>query len=184
MILRSFFRGLLFVVPVAATLYLLQWAFVTIDNLVDPERWFGFRVPGLGVAIAVVAITAIGMLASNILTRWLVQMVDRFFQRMPLTKMIYGAIKDLLDAFVGEKKKFDRPVLVGLGSVNAEVLGFITRDELSWLDRPGSVAVYFPQSYNFAGSVVLFPRESVHPLKAVPSDVMQFIVSGGVSGKH
>ncbi len=184
MILRNFLRGLLFVVPVAATVYLLQWAFVTIDNMVDPERWFGIKVPGLGVALAVVVITAIGVLTSNILTRWIVQLVDRFFQRMPLTKMIYGAIKDLLDAFVGEKKKFDRPVIVGLGAVDAEVLGFITRDELAWLGRPGSVAVYFPQSYNFAGSVVLFPRERVKVLDAVPSEVMQFIVSGGVSGRH
>jgi len=183
MLLRSFFRGLLFVVPVAATVYVIYWLFVTLDNLFDTEKWFGFHVPGLGVACTVVGITLVGMLASNILTRWFVNLTDRFFQRLPFTKLVYSAIKDLLEAFVGERKRFQRPVLVSLGEgMGAEVLGFITREDLQWLDRRESVAVYFPQSYNFAGSVVIFPRERVHPIRAEAAAVMQFIVSGGVSG--
>ena len=73
-------------------------------------------------------------------------------------------------------------MLVSLGEMGGEVLGFITRDELAWLDRKDSVAVYFPQSYNFAGNVVLFPKERVTPIRAETRAVMQFIVSGGVSG--
>lgn len=183
MLLRSFFRGLLLVVPAAATVYVIYWLFVTLDNLIDTEPWFGHHIPGLGVACTVVGITLIGMLASNILTRWFVNLTDRIFQRLPFTKLVYSAIKDLLEAFVGERKRFQRPVLVSLGEgMGAEVMGFITRDDLEWLDRRDAVAVYFPQSYNFAGSVVLFPRERVHPIKAEASAVMQFIVSGGVSG--
>jgi len=183
MLLRSFFRGLLFVVPVVATVYVLWWLFVTIDNLFDTERWFHFHVPGLGVACTVVGITVAGFFASNILTRWVVNLMDRFFQRLPLAKVFYSSVRDLMEAFVGERRSNQTPVIVSLGSeMGGEVLGFITREDLAWLDRKGSVAVYFPQSYNFAGSVVLFPRDRVKPLHADSRAVMQFIVSGGVSG--
>jgi uncharacterized membrane protein len=183
MLLRSFFRGLLFVVPVALTVYVLWWLFVTLDNLFDTRAWFGFHVPGLGVACTVVGITLVGLLASNILTRWFVNLMDRLFQRLPLAKVFYSSIRDLLAAFVGERRHLHTPVLVSLGpEIGAEALGFITREDLAWLDRKDSVAVYFPQSYNFAGSVVLFPRSRVTPIRAESRAVMQFIVSGGVSG--
>jgi uncharacterized membrane protein len=182
MLLRSFFRGLLFVVPVAATLYVLWWLFQTIDNLFDLRAWFGFHVPGLGVACTVVGVTLVGLLASNILTRWAVNLMDRVFQRLPLAKVFYSSIRDLMEAFVGERRNLHSPVIVSLGGIGGEVLGFITRDDLAWLDRKDSVAVYFPQSYNFAGSVVIFPRDRVTPIRAESRAVMQFIVSGGVSG--
>lgn len=181
LILRSFFRGLLFVVPVAVTIYVVYWLFVTLDGLLDPEPWLGFSMPGLGVVLTVGGITVVGLLASNFLTRWLVQLMDRIFQRAPLAKIIYSSLKDLTEAFVGEKKKFNRPVLVSLGDVG-EALGFVTRDDLAWAQRPDAVAVYFPQSYNFAGSVVIFPRDRLTPLELDAGAVMKFIVSGGVSG--
>ena len=181
-LLRSIFSGLLFVVPVAATVYVLVWAFTTLDGLIRDlfEDHFEITVPGLGIAITLVAVTVVGFLGSFFLTGWLVRLLDRFFARMPLAKLLYGAIKDLLEAFVGEKKKFQDPVLVSLGGV--EVLGFVTRDELEWMGRKDHVAVYVPQSYNFAAQVLIFPRDKVTPIAAEPALVMQFIVSGGVSG--
>jgi len=181
MLVKSFFRGLLFVIPVAATVYVLWWLFVTIDNLFDTKAWFGFHVPGLGVACTVVGVTAVGLLASNILTRWAVHLMDRIFQRLPLAKVFYSSVRDLMEAFVGERRNLHSPVLVSLGDMG-EVLGFITRDDLEWLDRKGFVAVYFPQSYNFAGNVVIFPKDRVTPIEVESRAVMQFIVSGGVSG--
>ena len=190
LILRSFFRGLLFVVPVGLTVYILYWLFVKLDGLLDVLLYdrdgkplLGFELPGLGVAVALVAITLVGLLASNILTRWLVTLMDTLFQRVPLAKLIYSSLKDLTEAFFGEKKRFDKPVLVSLGpEVGGEILGFVTREDLAWLARDKAVAVYFPQSYNFAGSVVIFPRERLTPIAADSGDVMKFIVSGGVSG--
>jgi uncharacterized membrane protein len=183
MLLRSFFRGLLFVVPVVGTLYLLYWLFVTLDSIFDTKKWFGYHVPGLGVACTIAGVTLVGMLASNILTRWFVNLMDRLFTRLPLAKVFYSSIRDLMEAFVGERRHLHAPVLVSLGKeIGGEVLGFITREDLAWLDRKDSVAVYFPQSYNFAGSVVLFPRSRVAPISAESRAVMQFIVSGGVSG--
>jgi len=133
------------------------------------------------VAVVLVAITAIGFITSTFLTRWVVTLTDRFFDKMPGAKIIYSAIKDLMEALVGEKKKFDRPVVVQLVEGGPEAIGFITHDSMDWAGEPGKMAVYFPQSYNFAGQVLLFPKERVRPLEAESADVMKFVVSGGVS---
>ena len=182
-LLRSFFRGLLFVVPVVVTVYVLYWLFQKLGYLFDLEAYLGFGGPVVTIVAILVAITVIGFLASNVLTSWIVSLFEMFFKRVPLAKLIYSSIKDLMEAFVGEEKKFNKPVIVSLGEqVGGEVLGFLTREDLAWLDRRESVAVYFPQSYNFAGSVVIFPRDHITPIDADSSMVMQFIVSGGVSG--
>ena len=181
MILRSFFRGLLVTVPVAATVYILWVVFTALDGLVDSEKWFGRVIPGIGVAVVLVAITAIGFITSTVLTRWVVTLMDRFFEKVPGAKIIYSAIKDLMEALVGEKKKFDRPVAVRIMEGGPEAIGFITRENLPWADDPGKIAVYFPQSYNFAGQVLLFPKDRVRALEAEPAEVMKFVVSGGVS---
>jgi len=65
---------------------------------------------------------------------------------------------------------------------SAKAIGFVTRKDLSMFGLMDHVAVYFPQSYNFAGHLLVFPREQVKPLGMESSDVMTFIVSGGVSG--
>jgi uncharacterized membrane protein len=96
--------------------------------------------------------------------------------------LLYSSTKDLLSAFVGEKRRFDKPVLVEIvpGSA-ARAFGFVTQESLEGLGLPGHVAVYFPQSYNFAGSLVVFPVDQVRRLDAESSAVMAFIVSGGVT---
>jgi uncharacterized membrane protein len=96
-------------------------------------------------------------------------------------KLVYNSIKDLVSAFVGDKRRFDAPVAVSLAG-NNKVLGFVTRDGLGRLGMPDYVAVYFPQSYNFAGYLMLVPRAQIEHLDLPSADVMTFIISGGVSG--
>lgn len=176
---RYFLEGLLFLAPVVATVYVVYIVFVKIDHL------FEFQIPGFGVLVTLVIITLIGFIASNFLTSRLTGLVDRIFRRLPLVKMIYTAVKDLINAFVGDKKGFNRPVRVRLfpGS-NVYVMGFITKDSLSIFGLEDAVAVYLPQSYNFAGNVILVPKEQVIPVDAESGDVMTFIVSGGISAKQ
>lgn len=178
-----FGKGLLFVVPIAITSYIVWWIFSSMDALylfVSGEKPF----PGMGLIVVLALITIIGFLASNIFTRWILNLIKSFFNRLPLIKLLYNSIRDLIGAFVGDKKMFDKPVLVKLWPESeVKVIGFITRDSLDFLGIKEHVAVYLPQSYNFAGNLIICRNDQVIPVKKESSEVMTFIVSAGVSGK-
>jgi len=173
-----FMQGLLVVVPISVTAFVAYKLFRFIDGLL----WF--KVPGLGLLLTLIFITFIGFLASTFITRNLLQWMDVAVGRVPLFKILYFAIKDMIEAFVGKKRTFDRPVIVRpFKDSPAQMLGFITADDLDHLGMEGCVAVFFPQSYNFSGNVMILPKDQVKPLDAPGADVLAFIVSGGVSGK-
>lgn len=173
---QYFLQGLLFLVPVVSTVYVVYILFSKIDGI------FPFDMPGLGFLLTIGLILAVGFVSSNLLANSIMLRVDRIFARMPLVTMIYTAIKDLVDAFVGDKKSFNKPVQVALDAENRiSVLGFVTREDLNSLGIADSVAVYLPQSYNFAANLIIVDRSRVSPLAADPKEVMKFIVSGGVS---
>ena len=175
---QYFLQGLLFLVPLVVTVYVIYWVFIRIDGVLN------LPVPGLGFIVTIIFITLVGFGASNFLTRNLVHLVDKVFARLPLVKMIYTAIKDLVNAFVGDKKSFNRPVQVVIDrESNLRVIGFATRDSLDSIGIQDSVAVYLPQSYNFAGNLIIVDREQIIPVSADPGEVMKLIVSGGVSSK-
>jgi len=125
----------------------------------------------------------VGYLASSLLAGPLFNMLEDLMVKVPLVNIIYTSLKDLIAAFVGDKKKFDKPVLVALTS-DLTVLkpGFITQEDLSMLGLVDQVAVYLPHSYNFSGNLFIVPAKYVKPMNATGADVMKFIVSGGVSG--
>ena len=181
-VVRSFFRGLLVLLPLAATVYIVTRLFSFIDGLIPIPPGWGVTFHGAGVLIVFALVTLVGWLASNVMTRWFVQMVEQLFARVPLVKLIYSNLRDLIGAFVGDSKKFDQPVAVSVGG-GVKLLGFLTRENVDELGVDDHVGVYFPQSYNFAGQVILVPREQVTPLSVPAADVMSFIVSGGVAGE-
>ena len=176
-LLNYFLRGLVLVAPLAITLYVCWIVFVRIDG------WLGLPVPGLGFVLTIVLITLVGFLGSNLITRGMVAIVEQAVSRLPFVRLLYTSTKDLLNAFVGEKRRFDKPVLVRLSMQSeARMVGFVTQESLDRLGLPGYSSVYFPQSYNFAGNLVVFPSAQLQPLDAASADVMAFIVSGGVTG--
>lgn len=172
-----FVKGLLVFVPTALTIFAVVFIFTTLDG------FFGIPIPGLGVVLTIAMILLIGFLASNFLGQKFFELVDKILNKLPIIKLIYSAAKDFTEAFAGDKKGFDKPVAVELVKDGPKALGFITREDLEFLSLPGNVAVYLPQSYNFAGSVLIFERSRVKYLDIKSSDAMSFIVSGGVSGK-
>ena len=173
-IVKNFLRGLVIVVPIALTIYLIYEAFLRIDRLLD------LKTPGLGFAITIIGIIAIGALASNFVGREFLRLTEAVFTRMPLVRLIYASIRDLLEAFVGDKKRFNQPVAVSL-SGDLRAVGFVTQDDLTFLSMPGDVAVYLPFSYSVAGSMLVVPRGRVTPLAVDSASVMALVVSGGVS---
>lgn len=170
-----FFQGLIVLAPIAASIYIVYMIFTKVDG------WLKLPVPGVGLLITIVAVTLIGFLASNFVTKRFFAHLEKLLSKLPLIKILYSSIKDLIGAFVGDKKSFDRPVLVCLGE-NVSVVGFVTRDDLAFLGLPEHVSVYLPQSYNFAGNLLVVEGNCVKPICANSSDVMTFLVSGGVSG--
>ena len=176
-ILNYFFQGFLFIAPITITLYIIYISVLFVDGLIPLD------IPGLGILIIFAGITVIGFLGSFLIRTPLSYFVNKMFERIPLVKILYSSLKDLMSAFVGQKKKFNEPVMVRLSTENTIFkLGFITERDLSMLGiREGMVAVYLPHSYNFSGNLFIVPAENVIPIKAPSSEFMKFIVSGGIT---
>ncbi|HYO77637.1 MAG TPA: DUF502 domain-containing protein, partial [Thermoanaerobaculia bacterium] len=136
--------------------------------------------PGVGLAILIVAFVTDCALAANFAGRRLYALAENVFTKAPIVRIVYAAIKDLLEAFVGNKRRFDRPVTI-LVSEGVHAFGFITRDDLTSLGMPGEVAVYVPFSYTWDGCLLVVKRERVKALEADSASVMALVVSGGVS---
>lgn len=175
-LLAYFLRGLVVVVPLALTVYVCVAIFTKIDS------WLGLPIRGVGFVLALALIVVVGFMASSIVTRTLLGAVDRLFERLPFVRLLYSSAKDMLNAFVGEKRRFDKPVLVALSADRAvKVLAFLTSDSLVSLGVSDHVAVYMPQSYGFAGHILVVPADRVERIDADAAEVMAFIISGGVT---
>lgn len=181
-LLNYFFRGLLFVLPIFATFYILiviiNWADETLNNLLF--SWLSFDIPGLGILTAFFGIMLLGMAVSWAISRPVFSYFERLISKTPLVKIIYTAFKDFTEAFVGQKKKFNRPVSFTI-TEGVDRIGFITEDDLSMLDISERIAVYCPHSYNFSGNLFLVDPAKVKILDINPSDAMKFAVSAGVT---
>ncbi|HCW06389.1 MAG TPA: hypothetical protein DGG95_03375 [Cytophagales bacterium] len=176
-IIRYFFSGTIFIVPLVATIYFIYRAFIWLDSR------FSLPYPGLGFLIILSAFTIFGYFSSIFAFRRMGEWFDHLVNRIPLVKLIYSSVKDLLAAFVGDKKKFDRPVLVTINKENQlHRIGFITQSDLSELGLNDMVVVYFPQSYAVAGDHYVVPKGNIKPLNVSGPVAMKFIISGGVSG--
>jgi uncharacterized membrane protein len=174
---KSFFKGLLITVPLVATVYVVYLVVTFVDGVTRAPF------PGLGLVITVVFITTVGLLASNVVGTRIVEALERGITKLPVVKLLYSSMKDLMGAFVGDKKSFEHPVMVEL-LPDVRVLGFVTCRHFDDPKLAGHVAVYLPQSYNFAGNLVVVPEERVHSVDADGAQFMAFIVSGGVASMN
>jgi len=175
---RSFAQGLLVLAPVAITIWVVIFTVTTLD------KWLDTGIPGLGIVIAAVGITIIGYLTGNVVGNKLLQWLEAGMQRVPFIRILYNALRDLFGAFVGTQRKFDKPVAVEINPHGLKVLGFLTAQHFDDPQLEGHVSVYLPESYNFAGNLIVVPRERVRPLDADGAEFMAFIVSGGVTAMN
>lgn len=175
--------------PVAVTIYVLLKTIFWIDGLLPfqiPIKIPGLpniEIPGLGLLTIFVGITLVGILSSRYIRNPLFAIFEKAVEKTPLIKLIYSSVKDLIEAFVGEKRRFTKPVLVKLEK-DSEIsrIGFITQEDLSLMGvEKGRVAVYLPFSYSFAGELIIVPRANIQPLNTSGTDAMKFIISGGVT---
>lgn len=172
-LLNYFLKGLLISLPIYATYRIIRGSLETLDAVL------AFETKGLGFLIVIFSITLLGIIGSTIFTRPITDLLDDMFSKIPLVKVIYTSIKDLIEAFVGDKKKFNKPVLVQL-TPGIYKPGFITQDDLEFMGLKDMVAVYLPHSYAFSGNVFLVEKEKVIKYAGESGDLMKFIISGGV----
>lgn len=187
-ILRYFFQGLLILAPIGITAFTLYWGFITIDNLLPRDLiptdhpMNLLRYKGVGFAIVLILIIFVGYLSSSFIVGRMIDMFDHLLERTPFIKYIYSSVKDVFDAFVGEKKKFDHPVLVNVYGVDVWEMGFITQKDVKSLGLEGYLAVYVPHAYAITGKVFIVREDKVRPLTNISAgEAMKFAVSGGVT---
>jgi uncharacterized membrane protein len=180
LLFRSFLQGLLILSPIAITAYVIYTIFDSIDRLIP-------QIPrGLGFIVILSAVTIIGYLGTRFFVgRLLFDGFDYMMEHIPGIKFIYSSIKDVIDSFVGDKKRFNKPVWV-CTNYNPEVwrIGFMTQKDLAYLGMNGKIAVYLPHSYAISGYVIIVDAKNVKPVtKMNAGEAMKFAVSGGITSK-
>lgn len=173
-LINYFLRGLLIALPFLVTFSIIRSIVLTLDNYVD------VGIPAVGFLIVIASITVLGFIGSSLITKPLFSLLDDVLSKIPFVKIIYTSVKDFMEAFVGDKKKFNSPVYVEMAS-GIYKPGFITQEDLSNINLTGYCSVYFPHSYAFSGNVFFIDKNKIKPLEGNPTDVMKFIVSGGVT---
>lgn len=174
-------QGLLITAPVAITIYIFYALVTAIDNTINPLVYglTGIEFPGLGLLFGLLLMALIGFLGSSLLFKPLFGWFEEGINHMPFVKIVYSSIKDLFSAFVSDQRKFNQPVLVKFG--NLQRMGFLTEDDMSAFGLKDKVAIYLPHSYNFSGNLYIADVNDVTLLDAKASEVMKFVVSGGVT---
>lgn len=178
-ILGYFIRGLVFIAPIMITYAIIKWVFATLDGILP------LGTPGLGILVMLSIITIFGYFGSKLFYQPIFNWLESLLEKTPGVKFIYSSIKDMLEAFVGDKKRFNEPVLVKMNDSGLLKIGFITSKDISNLHQSEMlkdyVGVYFPHSYNFSGNHFLVKKENVTTIKANSTEIMKFVVSGGVT---
>jgi uncharacterized membrane protein len=172
-------------VPIGITVLILAkiffWIkgwFVDMNEIVHPVAD-----PFILIGIVLACIMLVGIFASNVVANLIIDESGKFIEKIPFVRHIYSPVKDFTSAFIGNKKRFTRPVMVFTNrESDIREIGFITDDDLHEIGLgPEYVAVYIPASYSIAGRLLIVPKTSVSPMDANAGDVMKFVVSGGVA---
>lgn len=186
---QYFLQGLLVLAPIMVTGYALFWIVTSIDELIpiftftDDEGKVFVRNFGLGFILIIGAICLVGYLSTFFIQSRIFNLFDHWLEKVPGIKFIYTTVKDFFEAFAGEKKKFNRPVLANIDDNDVWRVGFLTREDTEDFGLKDYVAVYVPMSYSIAGNVYLIPAIRVKSLDGhlTGTEAMKFAISGGVT---
>ena len=192
---RFFFQGIIALAPIGVTL----WIVVTLFNLVDnflpnllntlfPVQFTAVngqipKVTGLGFLVALLVVLVVGWLSSLFFVERMVSIFDRLLERTPGVKIIYSSVKDFLEAFAGNNKKFDKPILVCIDGNDVWRIGFITQENCEHLGLKDHVTVYVPHSYAISGISFMVPLANTKklPKHMNAAEAMKYAISGGVT---
>jgi len=130
----------------------------------------------------IASVIVIGYLSSFFIQSRIFSLFDKWLEKTPGVKYIYSSVRDFFEAFAGEKKKFDKPVMANVDDTDVWRVGFITQNDMSLWGLQDFIAVYVPMAYSIAGNVYILPAHRVKPITSITSsDAMKFAISGGVT---
>jgi len=194
-VLQYFLQGLAVLAPIGITIWVVLSLFNFVDGILpniihtlfpdllkqDAEGNLR-KFPGLGFVVVILIVLLVGRVSSSFIFSKIVNAFDNVLEHTPGIKFIYSSIKDFFEAFAGNKKKFDKPVMVNVDAADVWRIGFITRQDIEDFGLKGYLVVYVPHSYAISGITYIVPKERVKILHNIsPSDAMKFIISGGVT---
>jgi len=189
---RIFLTGVLTVLPVLATAYLLIWLFTTAESFLGkPLRWLipeGYYRGGMGLLVGIAVIFVVGVLMRAYIVRRVFAFSEKLLLEIPLIKTIYAALRDFFGMFAGQSdQEALQVVTVKLPGSDMRLMGFVTRDEFSDLPQgiggEGEVAVYLPMSYQVGGYTVFMPRNQLSPIQMPREQAMRFVLTAGLKSK-
>lgn len=197
-LLQFFFQGLIVLAPIGITIWVVLGLFNFVDSILPniihtvapallPQDESGIprKIPGLGFLVVISLVLFVGWVSSLFVVGRLVAVLDTVLEKTPGIKFIYSSVKDFLEAFAGNKKKFDKAVLVNIDAPDVWRVGFITQQNAHEFGLPEHVTVYVPHSYAISGITYIVPRERVKLLHNISAaDAMKYAVSGGVTDVH
>ena len=192
---QLFFQGVIVLAPIGITVWVIVSLFNWVDNFLPnilnsmfPIRFASVngqipKVTGLGFVVVISLVLIVGWLSSLYFMEKLVSVFDKVLERTPGIKIIYSSVKDFLEAFAGNKKKFDVPVLVNVDSQDVWRIGFITQENTAHFGMADYITVYVPHSYAISGITYIVPISKIKKLpKGISAaEAMKYVVSGGVT---
>ncbi len=184
-IAKYFIEGLLIIMPFGLTAFVLVYGFYKLQSTIHsiiihiPLLSKSVEIPGLSLLISCIAVCFLGYLASNFVVHTILSLLEWLIMRIPIANIIYSYIKESTSAFVD---KFEKPVLVTVNkALRIQRLGFITQESMTTLELEDKVVVYIPHSYSFSGELHIVPQSQVTTLNISSTEVLRFILSGGLS---
>jgi uncharacterized membrane protein len=181
-------KGLVAILPVGLTVYVVYWLATTAERLFSqviklfiPDQWYW---PGLGLLTGVLVLYFVGLAVNAYIVNRALRVSDKLFARIPVVKTIYLAIRDFMRFFPssGQASDLQRVVLVPCGP--GKIIGFVTSESDAMLRRSGpsgaTIAIYLPMSYMVGGYTVFVARELVEPTSLSVEEGMRIALMGGV----
>lgn len=185
-IMGYFLNGVLIIVPIVIIVYIIYKVLELLSTPVLSLMYSqhdlevtGQKISLTGIVLLLLFLVFIGYLGTVLINEPIKRRINQYVEKIPL----YKSITDIINALVGSKKRFNRPVLVRLNEQqDIEVIGFITDEDLNELgdDLGGKIGVYIPMSFSFSGHLVVVPKTNVKVVDRNSVDVMKYIVSGGI----
>ena len=187
---RILLKGLLTILPISLTFYVIYWLGVTAETLLSgPLKWLlpsDFYRPGMGLFAGFLLLIVIGLLVNAYIVRRVFELGEALLLRVPVVKTVFAALRDLTGLMrVGEAGgDLQRVVMVDFGP--GRVIGFVTQENAS-LPGLGTddslVAVYLPMSYQIGGYTLYLPRDRITPTDLSVEAAMRIVLTGGLQNK-